>query len=129
MDIESDEDRLYERELFLQNGPNNDHVTVYVKIVLRNIEAMLAHCEWADLPANAKTSFRKRVADSVFRAEFSEIARSFISGKDQEKKKKKLYTKFTKRHNKLDARRRKLMELYVEVRPKNKSLHELIGLL
>ncbi|KAH7875773.1 uncharacterized protein C8R40DRAFT_1169901 [Lentinula edodes] len=94
------EDRALAREIFILKDTQNNNVHIWIKCVLRNIQALQLVQEWDTLSPELQLQFRHAVAKTYFSNEFAP-----------------LYRKFNTHHNKIISRHRKFATLFTMLGP------------
>ncbi|KAH7868744.1 uncharacterized protein C8R40DRAFT_1074619 [Lentinula edodes] len=111
------EDRALAREIFILKDTQNNNVHIWIKCVLRNIQALQLVQEWDTLSPELQLQFRHAVAETYFSDEFARISNYKITERRKKIKRAALYRKFNTHHNKIISRRRKFATLFTMLGP------------
>ncbi|KAJ3732768.1 hypothetical protein DFJ43DRAFT_1154175 [Lentinula guzmanii] len=106
------EERLFEREKLLFNPSSSTVVHAWVNTVINNIEAIEAAKDWMGEGTEWRTNFRRALAEHFYKDEFERINNSLFASTQKEKLSKKLYRRFSKKHDKIIARRKQMLRLF-----------------
>lgn len=113
--IQALEDRALAREIFILKDTQNNNMHLWIKCVLRNIQALQLVQEWDTLSPEVQGRFRHAVAETYFSDEFDRISNYKISERRKKIKRAALYRKFNTHHNKIISRRQKFATLFTLV--------------
>ncbi|KAJ4479818.1 hypothetical protein C8J55DRAFT_560953 [Lentinula edodes] len=111
------EDRALAREIYILKDTQNNNVHIWIKCVLRNIQALQLVQEWDTLSPELQLQFRHAVAETYFSDEFARISKYKITERRKKIKRAALYRKFNTHHNKIISRRRKFATLFTMLGP------------
>ncbi|KAK7460809.1 hypothetical protein VKT23_008738 [Stygiomarasmius scandens] len=116
-DIDETHDRIFQRDLALNNLSNDNRVDAWIGSVLKTIQAIQFIDDWDDRTPQFKREYRGVLAHHLDPEAFSRINHQPITDKKKEAKRKTLVKKFTRRHETLITARKRVRDLYMEFGP------------
>lgn len=100
------------REKLLFMGPANDQLGSWVRIVIRNVEAIKSIEDWETQTPASRKRFHLALAKEVNAEAFERLERIPYPSKVKKKETTKLVTKFRKCHDKVIVQRRCFKRLF-----------------
>ncbi len=108
---------MISRERLLEEGEQNDKLTAWLHIVIRNCEAIAIIGDWDAQPIDVRNNFRLAMSRRLERDAWRVIDTSGIGNAEKHKARQKLISKFVCKHDRLMQRRRQFKQIFLQVRP------------